>query len=102
MNSHTSKLPDALTRGVSLFLTRTMIVIRVRTIPREDKQMGKMAKTELQDIYWICRKSKIKLKSVKWPHIFSFTSISKQEDLLLFGQRPTPQSVQVYSFSMYS
>ena len=70
MNSHTSKLPDALTRGVSLFLTRTMIVIRVSTIPREDKQMGKMAKTGLQDIHWICSKLKTKLESVKWAHIF--------------------------------
>ena len=45
-------VPDALTRGVSLFLTKTTMVMIVRTIPKEERQMGMMANTELQDIYW--------------------------------------------------
>ena len=43
--------PEALTSGVSLFFTRMTIVISVSRIPREEMQIGRMAKTELCDMY---------------------------------------------------
>ena len=53
MTCYIFDVPDALTSGVSLFLTKTTMVMRVRTIPSEERQMGMMANTELQDMYWI-------------------------------------------------
>ena len=44
--------PDALTRGVSRFLTRMMIVITVRMIPRLAMLMGRMEKLDPSHMYW--------------------------------------------------
>ena len=46
--------PDARTRGVSLFRTRTVMVTRVRRIPRLEMLMGRMEKLEPSHMYWTC------------------------------------------------
>ena len=48
--------PEALTKGVSLFLIKMMMVIRVRMMPRLAMQIGKIANTDPCHIYWTWRR----------------------------------------------
>lgn len=49
-------IPEALTRGVSLYFMRMMIVKTVRMIPTEETHTGTMAKREPHTMYstWLC------------------------------------------------
>ena len=52
--------PDALTKGVSLFLTRTMIVMSVRNIPKLEMQIGRIAKFDPCHMYWTYKEKSFK------------------------------------------